>query len=151
MAQQATGILSKVTAMRSYLVPNSTEPGYSAIMRNSAFKDGMTTDRYDGVATLYELIQRALRLYPDAPFIGTRKFDTMTRTFGEYEWVSTSEASKLIDDFGSGLDLVYAKYVPKGDATKEDQEPLGIYSINRAEWLLAEAAGFRSRRYSVAL
>ncbi|KAJ2458797.1 medium-chain fatty acid-CoA ligase faa2 [Coemansia sp. RSA 2424] len=147
----ATGILSRATAMRSYLVPSSAEPGYSAIMRNSAFKDGKPVHDYDGVATLYELLHRNLRLYPDAPFIGTRKFDAVARTFGEYEWVSTSEASKLIDDFGSGLDLVYEKYAPRDDASEKDQEALGIYSINRAEWLLAEAAGFRSRRYSVAL
>ncbi|KAJ2733607.1 medium-chain fatty acid-CoA ligase faa2 [Coemansia sp. BCRC 34962] len=135
--------------MKSYLVPNSAQPGYSAIMRNGTFKDGKLVNDYDGVTTLYELLQRYLHLFPDAPFIGTRKFDAVTRAFGEYEWTSTKEVSKLIGDFGSGLDLVYKKYVPK-DKNKE-QEALGIYSINRAEWLLAEIAGFRSRRYSVAL
>ncbi|KAJ2740934.1 medium-chain fatty acid-CoA ligase faa2 [Coemansia sp. BCRC 34301] len=148
---QTADVLIDATANRSYLVPSSAEPGYSAIMRNSRYKDRKLVNGYDGVTTLYELLQRCLRLYPDAPFIGTRRFDTVTRTFGEYEWVSTSEAGKLIDDFGSGLDLVYAKHAPKDSASEQDQEVLGIYSINRAEWLLAEAAGFRSRRYSVAL
>ncbi|KAJ2040869.1 medium-chain fatty acid-CoA ligase faa2 [Coemansia sp. RSA 455] len=137
--------------MKSYLVPNSAQPGYSAIMRNGTFRDGKLVNDYDGVTTLYEILQRCLRLFPDAPFIGTRKFDAVTRTFGEYEWTNTTEASKLIDDFGSGLDIVYQKYAPKEDGHEGDQEPLGIYSINRAEWMLAEAAGFRSRRYSVAL
>ncbi|KAJ2833204.1 medium-chain fatty acid-CoA ligase faa2 [Coemansia furcata] len=137
--------------MKSYMVPNSAQPGYSAIMRNGTFKDGKLVNDYDGITTLYELLQRCLRLYPDSPFIGTRKFDAVTRTFGEYEWTNTTEASKLIDDFGSGLDMVYEKYAPRDTAKEGDQEALGIYSINRGEWMLAEAAGFRSRRYSVAL
>ncbi|KAJ2004823.1 medium-chain fatty acid-CoA ligase faa2 [Coemansia thaxteri] len=135
----------------SYYVPSSAQPGYSSIIRNRDYKDGKLTNTYDGVATIYEMFQRLVRKYPDSPLAGTRKFNAETRSFGEYEWISTSEAGQLVRHFGSGLDYVYQKYAPRNEASEQDQEALGIYSINRAEWLLAEIAGFRSRRFSVAL
>ncbi|KAI8322407.1 acetyl-CoA synthetase-like protein [Martensiomyces pterosporus] len=135
--------------MKSYLVPNSAQPGYSPIMRHRDHKDGKLTHNYDGVTTLYESFQRAVRIRGGRPFLGTRRFNPITQRFGDYEWITTTEAAELVEHFGSGLDHVYEKYAPHADST--GQQALGIYSINRAEWVLAEFGGFRGRRYSVAL
>ncbi|KAI8323245.1 acetyl-CoA synthetase-like protein [Martensiomyces pterosporus] len=135
--------------MRSYQVPHSSQPGYSPVLRHPDYKDGRFTDAAQEATTVYELLERMVRLYPDVPFLGARQFDPKMQTFGEYAWKTARDTATLVDDFGSGLDWVFSKHVPS--ASKFEQQPLGIYSINRPEWLLTEFSGFRSRRYSIAL
>ncbi|KAJ1882730.1 medium-chain fatty acid-CoA ligase faa2 [Coemansia sp. RSA 1722] len=140
--------------MKSYLVPGSAEPGYSAIMRNRECKDNMFPDPASNVTTLYELFQHRINSHPDGQFAGSRKFDAVTKKFGSYEWISSTKAAELVDQFGSGLDLVYQKHAIDAPSTAQGtnkQHALGLYSINRVEWLLAEFAGFRSNKFSVAL
>ncbi|KAJ2850823.1 medium-chain fatty acid-CoA ligase faa2, partial [Coemansia erecta] len=134
---------------KSIIIPNSAEPGYSGIMRNSKYADGQFEDRFPDITTLYELMQSRLHRNPDKPVLGYRKYNPVTKTYGEYEWISTQECIASIENFGSGLDLIYQKYVPNESGSA--QQALGIYSINRPEWPLAEFAGFRSNKYSVAL
>ncbi|KAJ2158614.1 medium-chain fatty acid-CoA ligase faa2 [Coemansia sp. RSA 552] len=139
--------------MKTVLVPDTAEPGYSAVIRSAKYPDGTFPDEYSSVTTLYELFQNTGAAGPERPMVGRRKFNTVTRKFGEYEWQTHGEALQLVDDIGSGLDLLYQRHVPpkNSDAPYAHQQALGIYSINRPEWLLAEFAGFRSSKYTVAL
>ncbi|KAJ2021301.1 medium-chain fatty acid-CoA ligase faa2, partial [Coemansia sp. S85] len=136
----------------SYVVPNSARPGYSAILRHPEFPSGKVPDDYPMVTTLYDLFQRALIVFPTAPFLGARQYSTLRHELGEYRWRTTREIAELIDWFGSGLDQLYDKHVGRAPGFSPlHQTPLGIYSKNRIEWVVAEFAGFRARRFSVAL
>ncbi|KAJ2722549.1 medium-chain fatty acid-CoA ligase faa2 [Coemansia sp. Benny D115] len=148
--------------MKSYLVPESAEMGYSPIMRRYEYKDGRFPDPLSNVTTLYELFRHRVAATPKSPFVGSRRFNPVTRKFGAYEWITAAQAGDVVDHFGSGLDLIYQQHVPPPStaATEDDpagaqpgqgQQALGIYSINRHEWLVAEFAGFRSNKFSVAL
>ncbi|KAJ2365060.1 medium-chain fatty acid-CoA ligase faa2 [Coemansia sp. RSA 2610] len=140
--------------MKSHLVPDSAEPGYSAIMRHAKYPDGTFGDDLLQITTLYEMFQHVKEQRGGKPFIGTRQFDPVMRKFGDYEWMSAAEAAEMVDQFGSGLDQVYQKHATASrdpNLPYAHQQALGIYSINRPEWLLAEFAGFRSSKYSVAL
>ncbi|KAJ2691134.1 medium-chain fatty acid-CoA ligase faa2 [Coemansia spiralis] len=135
-------------ATQTFKVPSSEIPGYSAIYRNSYFKDGTQGSEFAEITTAYELLQHHLALAPKTEFLGTRKFNPNNGSFGAYEWQTTTSVAEYVEDFGSGLDHVFAKYAPDS-ARVSGQQPLGIFSSNRAEWLLAEFSAFRSRRYSV--
>ncbi|KAI8323929.1 acetyl-CoA synthetase-like protein [Martensiomyces pterosporus] len=137
--------------MKSYWIPNSAQPGYSPILRHPDYKDGKQVDEYGGITTLYEVFQRMVSLFPSSQFLGTRQFNADKRTYGHYKWKTTDDAAHIIEEFGSGLVHVYEKYTSAEPASGLKQQPLGIYSVNRAEWLLAELGGFRSRKYTVAL
>ncbi|KAJ1856929.1 medium-chain fatty acid-CoA ligase faa2 [Coemansia sp. RSA 1822] len=132
--------------MKSYVVPGTSEPGYSGIIRHGEYKDGTFNDKHSEITTLYEMFQHVANKKGAKPFVGTRTFNAVTRKFGDYEWKSGEETVQMVEEFGSGIDHVYQKHVGG-----EGQQALGIYSINRAEWQLAEFAGFRSNKYSVAL
>ncbi|KAJ1732301.1 medium-chain fatty acid-CoA ligase faa2 [Coemansia sp. Benny D160-2] len=140
---------------RSYMVPNSAEAGYSAIMRNKDHPDGTFEDAHAGITTLYELMQHRLRNRADKKVLGYRRYNTATKTYGEYAWLGAEECAAAIEDVGSGLDQIYQKHVDakesSTDTESNGQQALGIYAINRPEWPLAEFAGFRSNKYSVAL
>ncbi|KAJ1861012.1 medium-chain fatty acid-CoA ligase faa2 [Coemansia sp. RSA 2703] len=143
----------------AYKVPSSEEPGHTAIFRHPSFKDGTHNNEYADITTLYEVFQSHVQRHPQAEFLGTRTFYPENGRFGAYTWMTTSETQALVDDFGSGLDHVYEKHVPRiqGDAAPEDgvpeafgrQQGLGIFATNRAEWLVSELAAFRTGRYSV--
>ncbi|KAJ2709952.1 medium-chain fatty acid-CoA ligase faa2 [Coemansia spiralis] len=136
--------------MQSFQVPSSEVPGYSAIYRHPGFKDGTQGDEYRHVETVYDLLVHATDAHPTRDFLGTRRVRSLDGrpSFGGYEWLSGGEALKYIAELGAGLDHVFAKHAPAG-APAGAQEAVGIYSLNRAEWLLAEFAAFRSRRYTV--
>ncbi|KAJ2326970.1 medium-chain fatty acid-CoA ligase faa2, partial [Coemansia sp. RSA 2681] len=129
----------------------SEVPGYSAIYRNSLFKDGTQGTEFAHITTAYELVQHHLAIAPKSEFLGTRKFNPADGSFGTYEWQTTTDAAEYVEDFGSGLDHVFAKYAPDTQGAAAGQQPLGILSINRAEWLLAEFSACRSRRYTVGI
>ncbi|KAJ2781166.1 medium-chain fatty acid-CoA ligase faa2 [Coemansia javaensis] len=141
--------------MRSYLVPGSAEPGFSAIMRHPASKDGRLVDEHGAVTTVYELFHYAVAQDPERRLIGRRAFDPATRTFGEYEWTTSREAAQAVAELAAGLDQVYERHAQAGGGAAglpyAHQQGLGLYSINRPEWLLADFAAQRMGRYSVAL
>ncbi|KAJ2499486.1 medium-chain fatty acid-CoA ligase faa2 [Coemansia sp. RSA 1972] len=137
--------------MQAFKVPSSEVPGYSSIYRHPEYKDGTHGGAFSHITTLYELFQHVVDKYPKREFVGARKLHSWFRepTFGSYEWMTGKEVGQYVDEFGSGLDHVYAKYI--GESSTDAQQPLGIYSINRPEWLITELAGFRSRRFSVGI
>ncbi|KAJ1667118.1 medium-chain fatty acid-CoA ligase faa2 [Coemansia sp. RSA 1646] len=137
--------------LKAYIVPNSARPGYSSILRHPYYRHGKFSDEFDNVLTLYDLFQRSLGMFPSTPFLGTRHFSNGKHSFGEYRWKTVRDVAETIDYFGSGLDVIYEKHASGGGPSGYAQLPLGIYSKNRAEWIIAEFSAFRSRRYTVAL
>ncbi|KAJ1883363.1 medium-chain fatty acid-CoA ligase faa2 [Coemansia sp. RSA 1722] len=133
---------------KSYAVPSSELPGYTAIYRHPDYKDGTHNDEFSDITTLYEVFQSQVKAHPKAEFLGSRPYYPESNTFGSYRWITTTQAQETVDAFGSGLDALYEKYAPElNEAT--GMQPLGIFSINRPEWILTELAAFRTGRYSV--
>ncbi|KAA0150037.1 hypothetical protein FNF29_05478 [Cafeteria roenbergensis] len=86
-------------------------------------------DSLDGVTTLYENFQCGLRVASSRPCLGSRTV-LPGGTRGPFTWLSYKEADGLATQFGSGLHQLGVR--PGGF--------LGIFSNNRAEWLVAELA-----------
>ncbi|KAJ1720997.1 medium-chain fatty acid-CoA ligase faa2 [Coemansia erecta] len=135
---------------KSYMVPSTDVPGFSNVYRHSRYKDGTHGGNYSDVTTIYELFMAMERIQPNTDFLGTRRFYPESNRYGAYEWLSTTDAARVVDDFGSGLDKIYSTYASQV-SSQSSQQPLGIYSNNRAEWILAELSAVRTRRYSVGL
>ncbi|KAJ2787920.1 medium-chain fatty acid-CoA ligase faa2 [Coemansia interrupta] len=132
------------------MVPSTDVPGFSNVYRHPKYKDGTHGGNYSDITTIYELFMAMERIHPNTDFLGTRRFYPESNRYGAYEWLSTTDAARVVDDFGSGLDKIYATYASQV-SSQQSQQPLGIYSSNRAEWILAELAAVRTGRYSVGL
>ncbi|KAJ1722876.1 medium-chain fatty acid-CoA ligase faa2 [Coemansia erecta] len=136
--------------IKSFAVPNSESPGYSSTYRHPDYKDGTFNGKFADVTTLYEVFKAQVKNHPKENFLGARAYNPETNTFGGYEWLTTTDVDEMIDDYGSGLDQLFAKHAP--DMNEETgQQPLGIFSNNRPEWILTELTAFRSNRYSVGI
>ncbi|KAJ1846211.1 medium-chain fatty acid-CoA ligase faa2, partial [Coemansia sp. RSA 2703] len=127
---------------------NSNVTGYSAIYRHPDYTSGTFNGKFADITTFYEVFKAQVKNYPKENFLGARIYYPESNTFGDYEWLTTTDADEIIDDLGSGLDHLFAAHAP--DMNEETgQQPLGIFSNNRPEWILTELAAFRSCRYSV--
>lgn len=90
---------------------------------------GALVEEIDGVRTLYDNFRHGVALAADRPCLGTRQV-AADGTAGAYEWQTYRQVEQRATDFGSGLLQMGLK---PGDF-------VGLYSLNRAEWVVAEQA-----------
>jgi len=80
------------------------------------------------IITLVDMFNDTATKFGSLPSLGVRKKEG--KSVGPYEWITYNELKKRRDDLGSGLALL--------GQTKGS--PVGIYSINRPEWLISDLA-----------
>ncbi|KAJ2724994.1 medium-chain fatty acid-CoA ligase faa2 [Coemansia sp. Benny D115] len=139
---------------KSYRVPNSEEPGSTYILRHPSNKDSMVLPSFrDYYAdNVFGMLQYSAKQHPERDFLGRRPFNKETGKFGDYEWITYGEVYDRSLKIGSGLVHLLQKHVrPEADISELTRLPLGLYSINRIEWLLADYAAVSQNWYSVAL
>eukprot|EP00475_Leptophrys_vorax_P023842 TRINITY_DN3282_c0_g1_i1.p1 TRINITY_DN3282_c0_g1~~TRINITY_DN3282_c0_g1_i1.p1 ORF type:complete len:742 (-),score=225.71 TRINITY_DN3282_c0_g1_i1:1064-3289(-) len=91
---------------------------------------------FAGRETSYKNFQTTAKALPNTPFLGTRKRlhpdkpDDLSA--GEYVWKTYGEVAQLVNFAAQGM-------AELGVKTKEN---IGIYLINREEWIIAEHACF---------
>lgn len=101
--------------------PNASK-GESPIFRNA---DYQTFKPSKSVSTLYEVFESGLSIARKRPFLGTRHGDT-------YIWQTYSQVDEQRTLLGSFLCALF-------DASNGSKN-VGIYAINRAEWVVGEQA-----------
>jgi len=123
---------------QSIEVPNSRKPGQTGIYR-SAIAGGelVTNPPHSNVRTLYENLQNSFKLYGKCPYLGTRYYDQKSKKWSSYVYQSYSEVAARASNFGSGLQNVYQK-MNESNPNKANACHVGLYSVNRAEWVIAD-------------
>ncbi|KAF9175177.1 hypothetical protein BGX20_007746 [Mortierella sp. AD010] len=82
--------------------------------------------------------QTGLRISPNGPFLGTRQYDPVTKTFGGYAWQTYTEVSDRITRFGSGMVKIHQDVHQLAEPAQ--RWTVGIWGINRAEWTISSEA-----------
>ncbi|KAM3707356.1 hypothetical protein ACB098_02G020400 [Castanea mollissima] len=95
---------------------------YSPLKLVSRFSD------HPEIGTLHDNFVHAVENFRDYKYLGTRI--RVDGTVGEYKWMTYGEAATARSEIGSGL--IYHG-IPKGSC-------VGIYFINRPEWLIVDHA-----------
>ncbi|KAJ2223714.1 medium-chain fatty acid-CoA ligase faa2 [Coemansia sp. RSA 485] len=139
---------------KSYRVPNSEVPGSTCILRNLATKDQQVVpavrDYYPD--NVLGMLQESAKNYADRDFLGRRVYNNTTKAFGDYQWIKYKEVYDRALEIGSGFVHLMQKHArPDADTNSLTRLPLGLYSINRVEWVLADYAAVSQNWYSVAL
>lgn len=132
-------------------LPNTKEPGYSAIYRNKASVNGLINLPHPALTTLYETYECSATVYANRKAIGVRKKQA-DGLFGPYEWETYAQVSNRKKNFGSGIlySLKNNKFKTQSEAhLKIDNHHkvvakgemsfvLSQFSHNRKEWLLSD-------------
>ncbi|KAG0258654.1 hypothetical protein DFQ27_004530 [Actinomortierella ambigua] len=123
-------------------MPGTRRPGQTGIFRRAGFEDELVsrTKGSPHVTTVYEGFQHGLKLNPNGDCLGSRTFDPVTGTFGEYVWQSYATVHQRVTRFGSGLMHLHQQLFPDLTAAQRRQWAVGIWGINRAEWTIAGEA-----------
>lgn len=114
-------------------VLNSQKPGSSAIYRNKSSPDKLAFDE-SLPRTLYENFQKGLKISPDGPCLGTRTIDPKTKKAGAYQFQTYRQVNERLTNFGAGLLQLGGTVLKQGGVGWN----VGLYSINRPEWVIAE-------------
>ncbi|KYQ88402.1 fatty acyl-CoA synthetase [Tieghemostelium lacteum] len=112
--------------------------GESRARRNQMFPNLISTPDKD-TTTLYHLYRKHHN--SDTNFLGIRGFLQDGKTRGEYQWITYRTACERANNIGSALVHLGAK---KGDR-------VGIFSINRPEWVLSDMGCMNHALVPVAL
>ncbi|KAJ2162306.1 medium-chain fatty acid-CoA ligase faa2 [Coemansia sp. RSA 552] len=137
---------------KSYRVPGSEEPGCSYIIRHPESKDSLeapsSRDYY--ADNVFGMLQESARRFANDEFLGKRVYNSETNSFGDYQWLTYAETHDRVVKIGAGLAQIVQKHLGP-DAGRDIRLPLGLYAVNRVEWILADYAGMSQNMYAVAL
>ncbi|KAJ3681040.1 hypothetical protein LUZ60_015529 [Juncus effusus] len=114
----------------SVILPEKLHTGKWNVYR-SAHSPLQLIDRFldlPQITTLHDNFLYAVENYRDRRYLGTRV--RIDGTVGEYKWMTYGEASTSRTAIGSGL--IYHK-IPQGSC-------IGLYFINRPEWIIVDHA-----------
>ncbi|KAG1149273.1 hypothetical protein G6F37_005233 [Rhizopus arrhizus] len=133
---------------QSYEVPNTRKPGQTGIYRNA--KRPVVEETFSPkVTTMIECFNHGLKLSKDRPCVGIRTVKNVeTGERGPYVWLTYRKVNHRLTNFGSGL-LNYLNHTMNDTRTR--QIPIGIWSVNRPEWTIAELAISAYSLYTIAL
>lgn len=120
---------SETVKNSTIVVPNTEKPGYGPIHRHVLAKEKLISTSYPDVLTLFDNWKRGVQHNPKGNCLGTR-FNIDGTFNGSYSWETYESVDKKVSSFASGLVNLGLK---KG-------EFLGIYSLNRPEYVVAEQA-----------
>lgn len=117
-----------------------TKSGEGRAHRNALFPEKLIETFDESILTLDALINHMFTKYANSPCLGARQKNG--DVVGDYHFETYEKIGQRRKNFGSGIRRL--------TGLKTD-EPLGIYSINRPEWLVTDFAAISYRWPSVAL
>lgn len=140
-------------------LPNSKKPGFSAVYRNKAAKDGLINLPHPALTTLYETYETSATVNANRNAIGVRRKQP-DGLFGPYEWETYGQISERKRNFGSGLfhslknnrfktqSPAHLKIDNHHEIAAKDEMSfiVTLFSHNRKEWLITDLA---SVNYSI--
>jgi long-chain acyl-CoA synthetase len=108
---------------------------------------------YANHSTIVDLFEMGVALNPNGPCLGHRTctYDPVTglpKSWSGYQWQTYTQISKRRFDFGRGLQFVHNEVLHLPSA---DKWHLGIYAVNRPEWVIADFGAQLFSNVTVAL
>jgi long-chain acyl-CoA synthetase len=105
------------------------------IFRSAGSPNEIVKD-FPNMKTVQEIFENSVKNFGNNPFLGTR-YPSLVKgqlVWSDYQYKTYKQVDHDRIKFGSGLMNLYDQFV----AQKQDLWFLGIFSINRYEWLVAE-------------
>lgn len=133
---------------QTYEVPNTRKPGQTGHYRNAIDHELQATFS-PKIKTTIDLFNTGYKVSKDRPCLGHRPVkNAATGERGPYVWQTYRQINHRVTNFGSGL-MNHLNHTMNDPRTSNI--PIGIWSINRPEWMIADLALASYSLYCVAL
>lgn len=117
------------------------EPGSGCPRRHPLCQGaGLIRSYHPEITTLRQSFLMSVSRNRDNPFLGTRE-RLPDGKFGAYRWKTYGQVSELVDALAAGMSSLQLRA----------KAPVGLFSINREEWIITEQACFASSFVTVPL
>lgn len=131
----------------SVALPGTAQPGRSPIYRAWNAQTDLLKTLDPEVRTTHEIFESTANRQPNAPCLGWRPYDPVTKTFGRYQWMDYRTVQKRRAAFGAGLVELHHKH----GCSRPGQYGIGLWCQNRPEWQITDLACISQRLYSVSI
>ncbi|KAJ3189101.1 Long-chain-fatty-acid--CoA ligase 5 [Gaertneriomyces sp. JEL0708] len=126
-----------------------TETG---IFRSALSPDELVKD-YPNIKTVYDLLEHGIKVNPNGNCLGHRRVTgrdpkTGALQWSGYIWETYKQVGARRINFGAGLMNIYTEVC---GGSPDDKFNLGIYSVNRPEWLISDWGASAYSNANVAL
>ncbi|KAJ3332592.1 hypothetical protein HDU91_003077 [Kappamyces sp. JEL0680] len=121
---------------RAIKVAESTNPLETGIYRSALAPKELLKD-FPTIKTVYDMFNNSVKHHGDRQCLGTRypSYDAKGGIqWSDYQWKTYKQVNEDRLAFGAGLMSVYDKHV----AEKTSNWFLGIFSVNRYEWVISD-------------
>ncbi|KAJ3022962.1 Long chain acyl-CoA synthetase 7 peroxisomal [Thoreauomyces humboldtii] len=143
--------LKKISPQSVELPGTRKDDSETGIFRSALSPEALVFD-YPNVKTVYDLFEAGLRKSPKSNCLGHREVIGRDKTgalqWGGYVWQDYQTVARRRLNFGAGLQYIFEDVL---GGQVDQKYNLGLYSVNRPEWLIADWAGDAYANASVAL
>ncbi|KAL8712806.1 MAG: hypothetical protein Q9220_003014 [cf. Caloplaca sp. 1 TL-2023] len=130
----------------SVALPGSNQPGRSAVYRHWRFQDDLLKTLDPDVHTAHQAFEAAAARHPNNRILGSRPYNSATKTFGQYEWMDYATLQRRRAHLGVGI-----LEINKQLGVTDSKYGVGIWCQNRPEWQLIDLACMSQSLYSVSI
>lgn len=127
-------------------VPNSEQPGRSAVYRHWRFQDALLQTLDPNITTVHHMFEDAANRNSTSKCLGYRPYDPVKKDYGPYKWMNYGTVQKRRANFGVGI--VEAN---KRAGVEQRKYGIGLWCQNRPEWQLTDLACMSQALYTVSL
>ncbi|KAJ6004820.1 hypothetical protein N7540_012619 [Penicillium herquei] len=131
----------------SVAIPGTEKPGRSPIYRAWSAQKELIKSLDPKVTTAHEMFESTANRIPKNHCLGWRSFNTTTKTFEPYQWITYETVQKRRTNFGAGLVELHIKH----DCHQPGQYGIGLWCQNRPEWQITDLACMSQSLFSVSI
>ncbi|KAF7940958.1 uncharacterized protein EAE97_007143 [Botrytis byssoidea] len=131
----------------SLAIPGSAREDRSGIYRHYQFVDKPLLQTIDPEClTSHDFFEKAARKRPNARCLGHRPWDPVTKTYGNYQWITYAKTAERRKNFGVGLVELH-----KRAGITDDKYGVGLWCQNRPEWQIVDLGAMSQSLFTVSI
>ncbi|KAH8691114.1 putative AMP-binding enzyme [Talaromyces proteolyticus] len=130
----------------SVALPGSEKPGRSKVYRAWNSHKELLVSLDPKVRTVHDMFESAANRNPKGRCLGSRSYNSVTKTFGAYQWLDYQTVQKRRANLGVGIVELHNKHGRGGK-----NYGVGLWCQNRPEWQITDLACTSQALFSVSI
>ncbi|KAJ5319378.1 hypothetical protein MYU51_017513 [Penicillium brevicompactum] len=131
----------------SVAIPGTEQPGRSRVYRAWNAQKELLTTLDPQVTTAHDMFESTANRQPKNHCLGWRPYNSTTKTWDPYQWLTYETVQKRRAAFGAGLVELHQKH----NCHRPGQYGVGLWAQNRPEWQITDLACISQSLYSVSI